>query len=56
MHRPTLAAVPEFALKLALGEMAVEVVGSHRTVPARLLDAGFRFTHTTVDQAIEAAL
>ena len=56
MHRPTLAAVPEFALKLVLGEMAVEVVGSHRTVPAKLLDAGFRFTHPTVDQAIEAAL
>ena len=56
MHRPTLAAVPEFALKLVLGEMAVEVVGSHRTVPAKLLDAGFRFAHPTVDQAIEAAL
>ena len=56
LHRPTLAAVPEFALKAALGEMAVEVVGSHRVVPARLLDAGFRFAHPTVDQAIEAAL
>jgi uncharacterized protein len=56
LRRPTLAAVPEFALRAALGEMAVEVVGSHRVVPARLLDAGFRFTHPTVDQAIEAAL
>ncbi|WP_042404184.1 TIGR01777 family oxidoreductase [Streptacidiphilus carbonis] len=56
LHRPTVAAVPEFALKLVLGEMAVEVVGSHRVVPAKLLDAGFRFAHPTVDQAIEAAL
>jgi uncharacterized protein (TIGR01777 family) len=56
LHRPTLLAVPEFALKAALGEMAVEVIGSHRVVPARLLDAGFRFAHPTVDQAIEAAL
>ena len=56
MRRPTLLAVPELALKAALGEMAVEVVGSHRVVPARLLDAGFRFAHPTVDQAIEAAL
>jgi uncharacterized protein (TIGR01777 family) len=56
LRRPTLAAVPEFALKAALGEMAVEVVGSHRVVPARLLDAGFRFAHSTVDEAIAAAL
>lgn len=56
LHRPSVLAVPEFALRLALGEMSVEVVGSHRVVPARLLDAGFRFAHPTVDQAIEAAL
>jgi len=56
LRRPTRASVPEFALKAALGEMAVEVTGSHRVVPARLLEAGFRFAHPTVDQAIEAAL
>jgi uncharacterized protein (TIGR01777 family) len=56
LRRPTVFAVPEFALKAALGEMAVEVVGSHRCVPTRLLDSGFRFAHTTVDQAIQAAL
>lgn len=56
LGRPTLLSVPEFALKAVLGEMAVEVVGSHRAVPARLLDSGFRFAHPTVDQAIAAAL
>ncbi|MBF9071097.1 TIGR01777 family oxidoreductase [Streptacidiphilus fuscans] len=56
LRHPTVFAVPEFALKAALGEMAVEVVGSHRCVPTRLLDSGFRFAHTTVDQAIQAAL
>src|SRR5581483_12241033 len=39
MHRPTLAAVPEVALRAVLGEMAVEVVGSHRVVPRRLLES-----------------
>ena len=55
LHRPTLFAVPEFALKAALGEMAVEVVGSHRVVPGRLLDTGFEFTDTTIEQAVLAA-
>ena len=56
LRRPTVAAVPEAVLKAALGEMAVEVIGSHRVVPARLLEAGFRFAHPTVDDAIRAAL
>ena len=56
LHRPTLFSVPELALKAALGEMAVEVIGSHRVVPGRLLDSGFRFNHTTIEQAIRAAL
>ncbi len=56
LRRPAFAAVPEFALKAVLGEMAVEVIGSHRVVPKRLLDAGFYFTHPTVDEAIQAAL
>ena len=55
LGRPTVFSVPEPVLKAALGEMAVEVVGSHRVVPGRLLDSGFRFTHTTVEQAIRAA-
>lgn len=55
LHRPTLCSVPEFALKAALGEMAVEVIGSHRVVPGRLLDSGFRFSHSTIEQAIRAA-
>lgn len=56
LGRPTLFAVPEFVLKAVLGEMAVEVVGSHRVVPARLLEAGFRFQHPTAEAAVRAAL
>ncbi|MDH6575060.1 TIGR01777 family oxidoreductase [Kitasatospora sp. MAP5-34] len=56
LGRPTPFPVPEFALKAALGEMAVEVAGSHRVVPQRLLDAGFVFQHPDVDSAVRAAL
>ncbi|MFB7663413.1 TIGR01777 family oxidoreductase [Kitasatospora sp. NPDC056138] len=56
LGRPTPFPVPEAALRLALGDMAVEVVGSHRVLPKRLLDAGFRFQHRDVDSAVRAAL
>ncbi|AXI77172.1 TIGR01777 family oxidoreductase [Peterkaempfera bronchialis] len=56
LRRPTPFPVPEAALRAVLGEFAVEVVGSHRVVPSRLLEAGFRFTDPTIDQAVAAAL
>ncbi|MDH6110096.1 uncharacterized protein (TIGR01777 family) [Kitasatospora sp. MAP12-15] len=55
LGRPTPFPVPEAVLRIALGEMAVEVVGSHRVVPGKLLAAGFRFTHPTVEAAVRAA-
>jgi NAD dependent epimerase/dehydratase family enzyme len=33
----------------------VEVTGSHRVVPGRLLDSGFKFRDTTIGQALRAA-
>ncbi len=56
LGRPTPFPVPEAALKAVLGEFAVEVTGSHRVVPGRLLEAGFRFRHPDVDSAVRAAL
>ncbi|MEV7023962.1 TIGR01777 family oxidoreductase [Kitasatospora sp. NPDC093558] len=56
LGRPTPFPVPEAVLKAVLGELAIEVVGSHRVVPRRLLDAGFEFAHTDVDAAVRAAL
>ncbi|MGW6918658.1 TIGR01777 family oxidoreductase [Kitasatospora sp. NPDC054939] len=56
LGRPALLPVPEFAMKAVLGELAVEVTGSHRVVPKRLLEAGFRFAHPEVDDAVRAAL
>lgn len=56
LRRPTPFPVPEAVLRAVLGELAVEVVGSHRVVPRRLLEAGFRFAHPDVDSAVRAAL
>jgi uncharacterized protein (TIGR01777 family) len=56
LRRPTVAAVPESVLRLVLGELAQDVVGSQRVRPKRLLDAGFRFAFPEFGQAMTAAL
>lgn len=43
MHRPSWLPVPAFVLRLALGEMAVLILGGRPVVPAKLLGAGYRF-------------
>ena len=57
LQRPAVLAAPAFALRLALGQMADEaLLASTRAYPARLATAGFQFTHTTLDEALAAAL
>jgi uncharacterized protein len=51
-----LLRVPEFALRLALGEMSSELLNSARVRPARLLEAGFEFEYPTVGAALAAEL
>jgi uncharacterized protein (TIGR01777 family) len=57
VSRPTFLTVPRFAISLALGEFGrTSVLAGQRAVPAVLQDAGFTFTHTTVDDALQTAL
>ncbi|MET9252959.1 TIGR01777 family oxidoreductase [Streptomyces sp. NPDC048182] len=56
LHRPTPFPVPAPVLRAALGEMAGDVLGSQRVVPARLEESGFRFAFPEIDGAIRAAL
>ena len=57
VHRPAFLPAPAFALRLALGEMAdAALLASTRVYPAKLLDAGFKFDHPTIDLALAAAL
>ena len=56
LRRPTVFAVPAFALKTVLGEFSTEVLGSARVLPAVLADAGFTWQDPTVESAIRAAL
>jgi uncharacterized protein len=56
MHRPTIASVPEFALKIVIGEFASGITGSCRAVPAALLKAGFTFQYPTIGQSLQSVL
>lgn len=56
LHRPALLRAPTPALRLALGEMAGELLASARVLPRRLLDAGYTFRHPRLPGALAAAL
>jgi uncharacterized protein len=57
LGRPAWLSVPKAALRLALGEMANStLLSSARVQPAKLLDAGYSFTHFDLDSALRALL
>ncbi|MFD9941700.1 TIGR01777 family oxidoreductase [Nonomuraea sp. NPDC059023] len=58
LRRPTMPiGVPGFALELGLGEFAKEaLLPSHRIVPKKLVDSGYGFIHTRLDQALAAVI
>jgi uncharacterized protein (TIGR01777 family) len=57
LTRPTFAAVPPFALRLAFGGFADEgLLAGQRAVPAALEAAGFRFDYPELDTALATML
>jgi uncharacterized protein (TIGR01777 family) len=56
VHRPTFLAAPRLPIKLALGSIADDLLGSMRVCPAALADAGFTFAEPDLRSALEAAL
>jgi len=55
LHRPAVLPTPAYALRLALGQFADEVLlASARVVPQRLSAAGFTFRHGRLDEALRA--
>ena len=52
LHRPAFLSVPEFGLRLVLGELAGALLMSQRVLPGVLLAAGFRFRFATLEGAL----
>jgi uncharacterized protein len=56
LHRPAPWTVPALALRLALGEITEDLLGSQRVIPKVLQEQGFRFVHPTLRSALHACL
>lgn len=56
LHRPAFLRAPAFALRLAFGEIAGELLGSRRCIPRRAESIGFTFEHATLESALAAEL
>lgn len=57
LRRPTLIPLPAFVARLALGDMARELLlASAQVEPAALLQSGFEFRYPNLDPALTAAL
>jgi uncharacterized protein (TIGR01777 family) len=57
LRRPTIFPMPAFAARLALGEMADELLlASTRVEPKRLLETGFEFRHADLTTALKHVL
>lgn len=56
LNRPAILPVPAWALKLMLGEMSQLLLGSQRVIPKRILEAGFQFTFTNLEDALKDVL
>lgn len=57
VHRPALVPAPEFALRLAMGEMADDLLlASSRAVPAKLLASGYQFRQSTLEATLRHEL
>jgi uncharacterized protein len=57
LHRPAVATVPEFAVKLMFGEMGEEtLLSGQRVLPRRLVEAGFQFDYPELAAALRHEL
>jgi NAD dependent epimerase/dehydratase family enzyme len=57
LSRPTIFPLPQFAARMALGEMAEALLfASARLEPARLLATGYQFRHRDLEPALRHLL
>jgi uncharacterized protein (TIGR01777 family) len=56
LHRPAVIPVPEFALRLALGEFAQFLTVGARVLPVHAERAGFRFQYSALEPALRDLL
>jgi uncharacterized protein (TIGR01777 family) len=56
LKRPSFFKVPEFALRLLIGEAASTIVSSQSVIPQKLIDHGFKFRFDNLEEALRNLL
>lgn len=56
IHRPAVAPIPGFTIKLLYGAMSQIVLTGVRMVPGRAAELGYEFKHPDLDEALRATL
>ena len=56
LNRPTIIPIPQFVLNLILSEGAKVLTDGQKVIPKRLMDNGFKFEHTTIENTIDNLL
>jgi len=56
IRRPSWISVPSFALKILLGEMSAMLIGGLQMIPKKLIDNGFVFKYSNIDDALNNLL
>jgi uncharacterized protein (TIGR01777 family) len=54
MNRPSWFPVPEFVLRMTLGELATMLTSGQRVHPLKALEAGFSFSYATLQAALDS--
>lgn len=56
LHRPSWLNVPEFALKLIMGESSLIAIASQRVIPEKIIASGYRHKFSDVGEALKDVL
>lgn len=54
LHRPALLPVPEFVMRILLGEMSTLLLAGQNVTPRKLIECGYRFKYKELGQALRA--
>ena len=56
VHRPAIMPVPKFALRAAMGQVTDFMLASQRVMPEATQQAGFRFEHSQIEEALRTVI
>ena len=56
LQRPAIFSVPKFALRIMQGDLSDVVVSSLRMKPKKLVESGFEFRHSEIEEALRWAI